>query len=143
MEMTCILSSFQPRRRSPLCPYHRQVFLHKNRIFSCRPPSTLPDLTVGGTVIPLSSQYRYLGAPVRISAALPVPRQRRLHPLQWLTNNSSGISIPVAKTIYITFIRSVIDYLSPVLIQLPRAALEPLYIFQKRAMSHSWMPCVY
>ncbi|MPC38260.1 hypothetical protein E2C01_031767 [Portunus trituberculatus] len=37
---------------------------HKSRIFSCRPPAILPDFTVGGTVIPLCSQYRYLGAPM-------------------------------------------------------------------------------
>ncbi|KAK3883903.1 hypothetical protein Pcinc_011805 [Petrolisthes cinctipes] len=50
--------------------------------------------------------------------------QRRLTPLQWLTNNSLGISIPEARTIYIAFIRSVVDYLSPALIQLPRATPE-------------------
>ena len=119
----------------------------KSRVFSCRPPATLPDFTVGGSIIPLCSQYCYLGAPVRISAALPARRQphpvvrdlldrlqRRLRPLRWLADNSSGISIPVARTIYITFIRSVVDYLSPALIQLPRSALEPLEVFQNRAM---------
>ena len=119
----------------------------KSRIFSCRPPATLPEFTVGGSVIPLCSQYCYLGAPVRISSALPARRQphpvirdlldrlqRRLRPLQWLTNNSSGISISVARTVYVTFIRSVVDYLSPALIQLPRSALEPLEVFQNRAM---------
>ena len=119
----------------------------KSRIFSCRPPATLPAFTVGGNVIPLCTQYRYLGAPVKIPAVLPARRQThpivqdlldrlhsRLRPLQWLTNNSSGISIPVARTVYITFIRSVVDYLSPALIQLPRTALEPLEKFQNRAM---------
>ena len=119
----------------------------KSRIFSCRPPQALPDFTIGGTVIPLCSQYRYLGAPVKIPTVLPARRQlhpfvsdlldrlqRRLTPLQWLTNNSSGISIPVARTVYIAFIRSVVDYLSPALIQLPRAALEPLEKFQNRVM---------
>ncbi|XP_050706751.1 uncharacterized protein LOC126992111 isoform X3 [Eriocheir sinensis] len=118
-----------------------------SRIFSCRPPAALPDFTVGGTVIPLCTQYSYLGAPVKISTVFPAGRQthppthdlldclqRRLQPLQWLTNNSSGISIPVARTIYITFIRSVVDYLSPALVQLPRTTLEPLEIVQKRAM---------
>ncbi|KAK3884718.1 hypothetical protein Pcinc_011036 [Petrolisthes cinctipes] len=60
--------------------------------------------------------------------------QRRLTPLQWLSNNSSGISIPVARTIYIAFIHSVVDYLSPALIQLPRVTLETLEKFQNRAM---------
>ena len=119
----------------------------KSRIFSCRPQQTLPDFTIGRFVIPLCSQYRYLGAPVKITPALAARRQvhpiisdllarlqRRLKPLQWLTNHSSGISIPVARTIYIAFIRSVVDYLSPALIQLPRAALEPLEKFQNAAM---------
>ncbi len=83
------------------------------------------------------------GDPVRISLVLPARRQahpivrdlldrlqRRLRPLQWLTHNSSGISIPVARIIYVSFIRSVVDYLSPALIQLPRGALEPLEVFK-------------
>ena len=119
----------------------------KSRIFSCRPHHTLPDFTIGRFVIPLCLQYSYLGAPVKISPALaargqlhPIIRdllarlQRRLKPLQWLTNHSSGISIPVARTVYIAFIRSVVDYLSPALIQLPRTALEPLEKFQNAAM---------
>ena len=119
----------------------------KSRIFSCRPPATLPEFTLGDSIVPLCSQYCYLGAPVRISPALPARRQphpivadllgrlqRRLRPLQWLTNNSSGISIPVARTVCLTFIRSVVDYLSPALIQLPRSALEPLEVFQNKAL---------
>ncbi len=73
----------------------------KSKIFSCRPPATLPDYTVGGTVISLCTQYCYLGAPVKISPVFHAGRQahplirdlldrlqRRLQPLQWLTNNS-------------------------------------------------------
>ncbi|MPC54159.1 hypothetical protein E2C01_048067 [Portunus trituberculatus] len=72
-----------------------------------------------------------LGAPVKLSPVLPARRQvhpvisdllarlqRRLKPLQWLTNYSSDISIPVARTIYISFIHSIVNYLSPALIQL-------------------------
>lgn len=144
-------------------PAHLQLFLNsfsrtsatcglvvspqKSRIFSCRPPATLPEFTLGDSVVPLCSQYCYLGAPVLISPALPARRQphpivrdlldrlqRRLRPLRWLTNNSSGISIPVARIVYLTFIRSVVDYLSPALIQLPRSALEPLEVFQNKAL---------
>ena len=144
-------------------PAHLQLFLHsfsqtsatcglvvspqKSRIFSCRPPATLPEFTLGDSVVPLCSQYCYLGAPVRISPVLPARRQphpivrdllnrlqRRLRPLQWLTNNASGISIPVARTVYLTFIRSLVDYLSPALIHLPRSALEPLEVFQNQVL---------
>ncbi len=51
----------------------------KSRIFSCRPPATLPDYIVGGTVIPLCTQYCNLGAPVKISQIFPAGRQA--HPL--------------------------------------------------------------
>ncbi|MPC18494.1 hypothetical protein E2C01_011379 [Portunus trituberculatus] len=107
----------------------------------------LPDFTIGGTVIPLCTQYHYLGAPVKISPARPAGRQAhplvrdlldrlqsRLTPLRWLTNNSSGIFIPIGRTIYITFIRSVVDPVSPALIQLPKTALEPIENFQNKAM---------
>ena len=42
----------------------------KSRIFSCRLLQGLLDFTLGETVIPMYSQYHYLGAPVKISAAL-------------------------------------------------------------------------
>ncbi|KAK3893650.1 hypothetical protein Pcinc_002563 [Petrolisthes cinctipes] len=119
----------------------------KSRIFTCCLPQARPVFTIGGTVIPMCSQYRYLDAPVNIWPIVPArPQdhpivkdllgrlQRRLMPLQWLTNNSSGISILVARTIYIAFIRSVVDYLSPALIQLLRATLKTLEKFQNRAM---------
>ena len=69
----------------------------------------------------------YLGTPVHIPRATPGQRshpviqdlvnllQKRLAPIRWLTNNAAGVSIPVVRTIYVTFIRSVIDYLSPAL----------------------------
>ena len=88
----------------------------------------------------------YLGTPVHIPRATPGQRshpvvqdlvnrlQKRLAPLRWLTNNAAGISIPVATAIYVTFIRSVVDYLSPALSQLPRASLQPLETFQNEAM---------
>ena len=122
------------------------ISAEKSRIFSPRPPHTLPAFTVGGTPIAFCTQYSYLGAPVKISSIIPAGQlhplisnllarlQARLKPLQWLTNHSSGISIPVAKNIYVSFIRSVVDYLSPALIQLPRTALDPLEKFQNRAL---------
>ncbi|XP_076043611.1 uncharacterized protein LOC143026727 [Oratosquilla oratoria] len=108
---------------------------------------TLPEFTVGNTIVPLCSQYLYLGAPVRITSSIPARQrvhpivqdlltrlQRRLTPLRWLTNNIAGVSIPVARTIYITFIRSVVDYLSPALSQLSKTTLQPLEKFQNQAM---------
>ena len=119
----------------------------KSRIFSSRLARNLPEFTVGNRVIPLCTQYLYLGAPVRITPPIPVRQrvhpiiqdllarlQQRLTPLMWLTHTVAGVSIPVARTIYITFIRSVVDYLSPALCQLSRTVLQPLEKFQNRAM---------
>ena len=119
----------------------------KSRTFSPRPARTLPEFTVGNNVIPLCTQYLYLGAPVRITPSIPARQrvhpivqdllarlQRRLTPLKWLTNYAAGVSIPVARTIYIAFIRSVIDYLSPSLCQLSKTTLQPLEKFQNQAM---------
>ena len=102
---------------------------------------------MGDTFISVYKQYVYPGAPVRILSSTPA-RQRvhpvvqdlltrlqlRLTPLRWLLNNSTGISIPVARTIYTTYIRSVVDYLSPALVQLTKSTLEPLEKFQKKVM---------
>ncbi|XP_076069782.1 uncharacterized protein LOC143041660 [Oratosquilla oratoria] len=119
----------------------------KSRILSFRPARTLPEFTIGNTILPLCSKYLYLGAPVRITPSIPARQrvhpivqdlltrlQRRLTPLRWLTNNIVGVSIPVARTIYITFIRPVVDYLSPALSQLSKTTLQPLEKFQNQAM---------
>jgi len=121
----------------------------KSRVFSPRGPRTLPVFTAGHSVIPPCTQYLYLGAPVRITPAIPA-RQRvhpiiqdllhrldqRFVPFKWLTNNAAGISIPLARTIYIAFIRSVIDYLSPALSQLSKTSLQPLEKFQNKVMRY-------
>lgn len=59
---------------------------------------------------------------------------KRFAPLQWPTNNATGISIHVARTVYITFIRSIIDFYSPLLIQFPSTSLKPLETFQNRIL---------
>ncbi|XP_076054492.1 uncharacterized protein LOC143033183 [Oratosquilla oratoria] len=119
----------------------------KSRIFTSRSARALSAFTMGGHDIPHCTQYTYLGAPVRITPATPA--RRRIHPLvkslldrleplfapiKWLANNAVGISIPVAKTLYILLLRSIVDYLSPALCQLPKPALEPLEKFQNRVM---------
>lgn len=119
----------------------------KSRIFSTRNPQTLPAFTMGGSVVPHCTQYIYLGAPVRITPAMPARQrihpivkdlldrlEKRFIPIKWLANNMRGVSIPVARNIYIAFLRSVVDYLSPALCQLPKTSLEPLEKFQNRVM---------
>ncbi|MPC71536.1 hypothetical protein E2C01_065814 [Portunus trituberculatus] len=119
----------------------------KSRIF---PPVTSGHCRrspVGGTVVPHCAQYTYLGAPVRVTSSIPA--RQRVHPIikdlldrleprftliKWLATNATGVSTPVVRTLYIQFIRSVIDYLFPALAQLPRKVLEPLEKFQNRIM---------
>ncbi|KAK7067457.1 hypothetical protein SK128_005660, partial [Halocaridina rubra] len=113
--------------------------------YACKKQLALPAFAMGGNVIPHCTQYTYLGAPVRITPAIPACQ--RIHPfvkslldrlephfapVKWLANNAAGVSIPVARTLYILLLRSVVDYLSPALCQLPRPALEPLEKFQNR-----------
>ena len=121
----------------------------KSRVFSPRGPRVLPVFTTGHNIIPPCTQYLYLGAPARVTPAIPA--RQRIHPIiqdllhrleqrfipfKWLTNNAAGISIPLARSIYISFIRSVIDYLSPTLCQLSKTSLEPLEKFQNKVMRY-------
>lgn len=46
----------------------------------------------------------------------------------------AGVPIPVAKTIYIAFFRSVVDYLSPAFCQLSKTVLQPLKKFRNQAI---------
>ncbi|KAG7164413.1 hypothetical protein Hamer_G003612 [Homarus americanus] len=90
--------SAQPQSRN--LSEHFQEAEDKSRIFSPRNLGTLPEFSVGDCVIPPCMQYVYLGAPVRITPAIPVRRvhpivrdlmdrlQQRLTPLMWLKNNA-------------------------------------------------------
>ncbi|XP_045123073.1 uncharacterized protein LOC123511337 [Portunus trituberculatus] len=60
--------------------------------------------------------------------------EQRFIPVKWLANNIKGVSIPVAKTIYIVFLRSLVDYLSPALCHLSKTSLQPLEKFQNKVM---------
>ncbi|MPC73445.1 hypothetical protein E2C01_067774 [Portunus trituberculatus] len=92
-------------------------------------------------------QYHYLGEPVSIHRATQAQRthpivqdlldrlNKRLAPLKWHVNHATGISIPVARTVYIAYIHSLIDYLSPTLIQLTLTSLVPLEKFQNTELN--------
>ncbi|XP_042889847.1 uncharacterized protein LOC122264841 [Penaeus japonicus] len=119
----------------------------KSRVFSPRGPRT--SLSSLWDTVLSCTQYMYLGTPVHISPAIPARQrvhpiiqdlihrlERRFLPFKWLTNNVAGVSIPLAKTIYIAFIRSVIDYLSPALSQLSQTTLQPLEKFQNKVLRY-------
>ncbi|MPC59879.1 hypothetical protein E2C01_053908 [Portunus trituberculatus] len=90
----------------------------KSRIFSLQNMRLLPDFTIDESAIPPCRQYHYLGAPELIPRATQAQRthpivqdlldqlHKRLTPLKWLVNNATGILIPVARTVYIAYIRS-------------------------------------
>ena len=119
----------------------------KSRIFSSHNLRAMPAFTIGGNIIPHCTHNTYLGAPVRITPAIPA--RQRIHPIvknlldclqsrfasvKWLATNATGVSIPVVRTLYILFLPSAVGYLSPALSQLSRKALEPLDKFQNRVM---------
>lgn len=66
--------------------------------------------------IPLSIPARQRVHP--IVQDLPARLQRRLTSFKWLVTCVAGVSLPLARTVKITFICSVVDYLSHALCQL-------------------------
>lgn len=77
-----------------------------------------------GRTITHCSQYPYLGAPVRVIPTIATRQrihliikdlldrlQQRFTPVKWLAISAAGVSIPVAKTIYVMYMKCVVDYL--------------------------------
>ena len=58
----------------------------------------------------------------------------RLKPLKVLANNGCGVGIPILQTMYISIIRSIIDYAAPVLVSLPQKNLHAVEVVQNEAM---------
>ncbi|MPC96068.1 hypothetical protein E2C01_091305 [Portunus trituberculatus] len=58
----------------------------------------------------------------------------QLAPLWLLANRGLGAGIPVLRMFYISVIRSLIDYATPVLIQFSSIQLRPLELVQNEAM---------
>ena len=51
----------------------------KSRVFSPRGPRAFPVFTAGHSIIPSCTQYLYLGAPARVTPAIPA--RQRIHPI--------------------------------------------------------------
>jgi len=108
--------------------------------------SYIPSL--GGQVIAKTDTYKYLGvmvsAPHLMSRNSRFTREivqnirecclERLRPLQYISNRYVGASLRVLRLMYISLVRSTIDYASPVLSMLPQNVLRPLEILQNKAM---------
>ena len=86
------------------------------------------------------TNYKYLGMSISFhptqSAVNYVKNicEARLKPLKVLANNGCGAGIPVLRTMYISTIRSIIDYAAPVLVSLPQKSLHTLEVVQNEAM---------
>ena len=112
-------------------------------------PRTLPYIPrLGGQVITKTDSYKYLGVQV-IAPHLMSRNSRstqeivqnikescleRLRPLQYISKRYVGASLRVLRMMYVSLVRSMIDYASPVLSLLPPNALKPLEIVQNKAM---------
>ena len=112
-------------------------------------PRTLPYIPrLGGEVITRTDSYKYLGvqviAPHLISRNSHSTQEivqdikerclERLRPIQYISNTYVGASLRVLRLMYISLVRSMIDYTSPVLSLLSPSALKPLEIVQNKAM---------
>ena len=58
----------------------------------------------------------------------------RLKPLEVLANRGTGAGIPVLRMVYISTVRSIIDYASPLLVSYTENDLIPLEIIQNKTM---------
>lgn len=103
---------------------------------------------LGGQTIARTDTYKYLGvmvtAPHLMSRSSRFTKDivqnikerclERLKPLHYISNRYIGASLRVLRLMYISLVRSMIDYASPVLSMFPPSALKPLEVLQNKAM---------
>lgn len=103
-----------------------------------------PSFRINNHVIPECRQYMYLGVSTNTVAHastmagyvtdLVARLRQRLKPLQYLTGKKVGVAVPIARSFYLQFIRSVIDYHALHLCNLPEHLLLRLDKVQNEAM---------
>lgn len=97
-------------------------------------------LMINGQKLEKVNSYKYLGMYISFSKNsdeinyLRNVCLARLKPLQVLANKGNGAGIPVLRTVYISTVRSIIDYAAPLLINYSENELKPLEIIQNKAM---------
>ena len=102
--------------------------LHKTQPFT---------FTVNNTVLEKCDSYRYLGIETNDPKYISSLKERlcdRLKPLRVLTGKTIGLNVKLAKSFYLAFIRSVIDYHALHLAGYSEWALKPLETVQNEAM---------
>ena len=111
---------------------------NKSKIQSCRISEN--DLSFNGIELERVNTYKYLGMYIGFYKSMDELNYvrniciSRLKPLQILANRGNGAGIPVLRMMYISTVRSIIDYAAPVLICYSEQELKKLEIIQNRAM---------
>ena len=97
-------------------------------------------LMLNGTKLEKVCTYKYLGMHIGYTQSheeinyLKNICTARLNPLRVLANKGNGAGIPVLRMVYISTVRSIIDYAAPLLITYSENELKPLEIIQNKAM---------
>ena len=111
---------------------------HKSKIQSCMISEN--ELSFNGSVLEKVNTYKYLGMYIGFYKSMDEFNYvrnicvSRLKPLQVLANRGNGAGIPVLRMMYISTVRSIIDYAAPVLICYSEKELKKLEIIQNQAM---------
>ena len=93
--------------------------------------------TINNTVLKTCESYRYLGIETNDPKYISSLRERlysRLKPLRVLTGKTFGLNVKLARTFYLAFIRSIIDYHALHLAGYTEKAIKPLETVQNEAM---------
>ena len=95
---------------------------------------------INGKQLENVTSYKYLGMYIGFNKTndeinyLKNSCLARLKPLEVLANRGNGVGIPVLRMVYISTIRSIIDYASPLLVSYSENELRPLEVIQNKAM---------
>ena len=98
------------------------------------------DLLLNGVKLQKVSTYKYLGMHVgfhnekkQISYVKDICTAR-MKPLRVLSNYGNGVGVPILRSVYLSTVRSIIDYSAPILASYTEKDLRPLEVLQNQAM---------
>ena len=120
---------------------HMGLIVNENKSkFQSRMIQSGCTFVLNGTELEKVSSYKYLGMYICFNKSIDEINHvrnvctARLNPLRVLANKGNGAGIPVLRMVYISTIRSVIDYAAPLLISYAESELRPLEVIQNKAM---------
>ena len=123
-----------------LCIYLGLVINENKTKYQSRTPNA-KEFWLNGIKLQKVSTYKYLGMLVsfhnnaknQITCVKNICTAR-LKPLKVLANKGNGVGVPVLRTVYLSVVRSIIDYSAPVLVSYSEKDLRPLEVIQNEAM---------